>query len=362
MTTSVRRTQPAPPRAAATSFTARERWVLLVASAWLVIGLQLDAYAHATTPELETFWTPWHGVLYSGIAASGFTLLWIMRSRLPNIPTYHTLLALPNALRLPLIGMALLLVGGGVDTLWHNVFGIEQGLEIFVSPSHELIIAGMVLVAAGPALLLTGKPGRGLSVADGTLTTVSALFSVLPLHIYSLHASAIGSIYLGQGDDPVLIFSLDAQMVHGYLFSTVLLLAPILILGRRWRLPIAVPTVLVAVPAVLMHLMFSTDDPWWPALTVAAAAAGTELVLRLGARFVPMPTEVRWATLGLLAPVGLWGTLFVVGEAEVGVGWNIHLVSGVLTLVAITGLVTVLIIRNVHFGRAVPATEDVPAT
>ena len=192
----------------AASFSARERWVLLIASAWLVSGLQLDAYAHATMPELETFWTPWHGVLYSGIAVSGLTLVWLMRSRLPAIPTYRTLLALPNALRIPLAGMALLLAGGGVDTLWHNIFGIEQGLEIFVSPSHELIILGMVLVAAGPALMLATKPGRGLSAADGTLATISVLLSVLPLHIYSLHASAIGVSFFGDpGGVQVRIFS-----------------------------------------------------------------------------------------------------------------------------------------------------------
>lgn len=365
MTTSVRSTLPAPDGATAAAFTARERWVLLVAAAWLVIGLQLDAYAHATTPQLETFWTPWHAVLYSGIAASGFTLLWIMRSRLPSIPTYRTLLALPNALRIPLVGMGLLLVGGGVDTLWHNIFGIEQGLEIFVSPSHELIIMGMVLVAAGPALLLSTRPGGRLSFGDGALVTISALLSALPLHIYSLHASAIGEYFFGAGhgkrpvgapvpvdpgDGPVLIFSRDAQTMHGYLFSTVLLLLPILILGRRWRLPFAVPTLLVAVPAVLMHLMFGSKDPWWPALTVAAAAAGTEVLLRLGARFAPLPGEARWIVLGLLAPLLVWGTLLIAAAPEVT--WNVHMVSGVLTLTAITGLLTVLVTRNVRFAPA----------
>ena len=359
MTTSVRSTLPAPDGAGVAAFTGRERWVLLVASAWLVIGLQLDAYAHATTPQLETFWTPWHAVLYSGIAACGFTLLWIMRSRLPGIPTYGTLLALPNALRIPLVGMGLLLVGGGVDTLWHNIFGIEQGLEIFVSPSHELIIGGMVLVAAGPALLLATRPGDRLSFGDAALVTVSALLSALPLHIYTLHASAIGEYYFGGGDGPhriggavepgngpVLIFSRDAQTVHGFLFSTVLLLLPILIMGRRWRLPFAVPTLLVAVPAVLMHLMFGTEEPWWPALTVAAAAAGAEVLLRLGARFAPLPGEVRWVALGLLAPLIVWGTLLAVAAPDVT--WNVHMVSGVLTLTAITGLLTVLVARNVR--------------
>jgi hypothetical protein len=33
------------------TFTARERWALAGASLWLVVGLQLDAFAHATLPD-----------------------------------------------------------------------------------------------------------------------------------------------------------------------------------------------------------------------------------------------------------------------------------------------------------------------
>ncbi|MEU4240210.1 hypothetical protein [Actinoplanes sp. NPDC026619] len=344
------------------SFTARERWIMLVASAWLVTGLQLDAYAHATTPELETFWTPWHAVLYSGIAASGLTLVWLLRSRLPTIPTYRTLIALPNALRVPLLGMAFLLVGGGVDTLWHNIFGIEQGLEIFVSPSHEFIILGMVLVAAGPAMMTALRPGDRLTIADGTVVTISALLTALPLHIYSLHANVLGEFFFGEGDDPVRIYSTDAQVMHGFLFTTVLLLLPIILIGRRWRLPIGVPAVLVAVPALAMHLMFLEGDPWWASLTVALAALGIELVARVVTPLLPPATT--WAVLGLAAPPVLWGTLLLVADIEEGVGWNVHIVTGLLTYTALTGIGTVLVARNLRPPARVPAeppAEVVPA-
>jgi hypothetical protein len=208
--------------------------------------------------------------------------------------------------------------------------------------------------------MLTTEPGDRLSIGGAALATISTLLSVLPLHIYSLHASGLGNVYLGDGSNPVRVFSVDAQMVHGYLFSTVLLLIPIVLLGRRWPVPFAVPTLLVAVPAVLMHLMFGTGDPWWLAITVAVAAAGTEVVLRVGGRLVHWPAEARWIALGLLAPPLVWGSVFVAGAAEDAVGWNVHMVSGVLTLAAITGLITVLITRNVHFGVA-PRTDAAPA-
>ncbi|GIF38610.1 hypothetical protein [Actinoplanes xinjiangensis] len=351
MTTSVERARPT--EDAGASFTARERWVLLVAGAWLVIGLQLDAYAHATTPELETFWTPWHGVLYSGIAASGFTLLWIMRSRLPGIPTYRSVLALPNALRLPLAGMAFLLVGGGVDTLWHNIWGIERDMEIFVSPSHEFIILGMALVAMGPSLMLAAGPGDRLGLSGGFLVGVSTLFAVLPVHIYSLHASAIGFRHLGSGHEPVPIFSPDAQLVHGYVVSTILLLLPFIVIGRRWPLPLGLPSVLVAIIAVLMHLMFDSKDDWWPALTLAAVSFAIEVVWRLVTPLLKIPSNGRWILFGLVTPPVAWGTVLLVGKIqEGGTGFNIHMVTGLLTLTALTGAATVLVARSVqHLPR-----------
>jgi hypothetical protein len=335
------------------SFSSRERWIMLVASAWLVTGLQLDAYAHATTPELETFWTPWHAVLYSGIAVSGLTLVWLLRSRLPNIPTYQTVIGLPNALRVPLLGMAFLLVGGGIDTLWHNIFGIEQGLEIFVSPSHEFIILGMVLVAAGPALMTTADR---LSFADGALVTISALLTVLPLHIYSLHANILGTIFFGDGENPVRIYSTDAQIMHGFVFTTVLLLLPIVLIGRRRRLPIGVPSLLVGLPAIAMHLMFLEGEPWWMPLTVALGAIGVELIARMIGPVLPVSPSAAWVLLGLVAPPLVWGALLVVADLEIGVGWNVHVVSGLLTYTALTGIGTVLVARNVR-----PPSTPVPA-
>jgi hypothetical protein len=43
-------------------------------SAWLVGGLFLDGWAHFHVAALETFFTPWHAVFYSGfLALAGFT-------------------------------------------------------------------------------------------------------------------------------------------------------------------------------------------------------------------------------------------------------------------------------------------------
>ena len=40
------------------------QWLFLAATAWLVGGAYLDNWAHAHIATLDTFFTPWHGVLY----------------------------------------------------------------------------------------------------------------------------------------------------------------------------------------------------------------------------------------------------------------------------------------------------------
>src|SRR5919201_3279095 len=44
-------------------------WVVAILSCWLVGGVFVDGWAHNHMASLETFFTPWHAVLYSGFAA-----------------------------------------------------------------------------------------------------------------------------------------------------------------------------------------------------------------------------------------------------------------------------------------------------
>ncbi|HZU71065.1 MAG TPA: hypothetical protein VFA09_27565 [Ktedonobacteraceae bacterium] len=50
-------------------------WAFLVPCTWLMVGISLDGWVHNHIPALETFFTPWHGVLYSGYLAIAVFLL-----------------------------------------------------------------------------------------------------------------------------------------------------------------------------------------------------------------------------------------------------------------------------------------------
>ena len=165
-------------------------------------------------------------------------------------------------------------------------------------------------------------------------------------------------------------FSLDAQMFHGYLGSTVVLLVPLLVLARRWQLPAGAPTVLVAAPAFVMNLVFGEGSGVWLPITIAAATAVTELVTRvLAPGFRRLAPDTRWIVLGLVAPIVVWSTVLGVSTFTAGgTSWNLHLISGLIALVGFTGAGTAYVVRRLLAApaqgptAAAPTTPDLAAT
>lgn len=124
-------------------------WLYLFCSAWLATGAYVDGWAHNHIPELETFFTPWHAILYSGYLSSVSVLLvWMLLRRKSG---HRGLQIIPEGLEFSLTGMLIFFFGGLGDMLWHIVFGIEAGIEALLSPTHLLLATGVFLMASGSA-------------------------------------------------------------------------------------------------------------------------------------------------------------------------------------------------------------------
>ena len=124
-------------------------WTMIGLSSWIMAGALLDAWAHThILSTLESFFTPWHGILYSGfLAASGFLVLAFYRNRTQG---YAWRRAVPRGYELSLIAMLIFAFGGVGDMLWHTLFGIEVNLEAALSPTHLILALGIVLFLTGP--------------------------------------------------------------------------------------------------------------------------------------------------------------------------------------------------------------------
>src|SRR5579875_1599013 len=123
-------------------------WLMLAVSFWPLAGALSDTYAHTNFPKLETFFTPWHALLYSGLVAVATCNFLVMRHN--HAQGYPWRRAIAPGYELTNVGVAVLFVGGAIDLVWHTLFGIERDIEANASPSHLLIIAGILLILAGP--------------------------------------------------------------------------------------------------------------------------------------------------------------------------------------------------------------------
>jgi hypothetical protein len=104
---------------------------------------------------VESFFTPPHSVIYSGVAlAIGsiilaiflFTVLEQKKGSRSISPLYFLRLStIPFSLKLAVIGSLFQLTAGPFDFWWHNQFGFD-GL---LSPPHSVLASGMLMVALG---------------------------------------------------------------------------------------------------------------------------------------------------------------------------------------------------------------------
>src|SRR3989344_21787 len=124
-------------------------WLFVLFSGWWIAGVFLDGWAHThLDSSLETIFTPWHAVFYSGVLA--VTLLLLIKLFNNHSKGYVWKRSLPKEYMFTLWGMVFVLVGGPGDLIWHTLFGIEVGIEALLSPTHILLAVGGAMVVSGP--------------------------------------------------------------------------------------------------------------------------------------------------------------------------------------------------------------------
>lgn len=130
------------PNPARMTETPRSLWfdyAVAACSVWIANGFFLDAWAHGHVP-IETFFTPYHGVFYSGMLAMVVVLAaYVLRHR-----------GVPPGYRLAILGIPVFVLAGVGDLIWHELLGIEEGVDALLSPTHQLLGFAIFLLASGP--------------------------------------------------------------------------------------------------------------------------------------------------------------------------------------------------------------------
>ena len=155
-------------------------WAMAICTCIITFGLFIDGWAHNHDKVDDTFFTPWHALLYGSIAAAGLLLIY---THFRNVGRGHRWRqALPNGYGLSLAGFFIFAAGGVADLFWHETFGFEEGLEALLSPSHLLLAVSGLMIMTGPIRAMwrradTEQSWRGLLPAILPFACITSVFT-----------------------------------------------------------------------------------------------------------------------------------------------------------------------------------------
>jgi hypothetical protein len=332
------RTQSKPPR-----LSAREDLLTVVFSAWLIGGIFIDGWAH-NNDKPESFFTPWHGLFYSGFLA---TAVWML-SR------YQRHGRIPVGYGWGFAGLALFAAGGLGDMLWHLAFGVEVDLEALLSPTHLLLFVSGILVVSSPLRAAWSDGGTRILPLPALLSTtiLTATVAFFHMHVSPFLTDAMtdppyefaATLTRGGG---WLADELQLEGLSAVLLTTFILMGPTLLLLRRWALPTGSLTLMFSVVVALDSALLGFEMGETILAGVVAGAVADALARSLQPSHSPA-TVLR--VVGLVVPIVLWLTYFAVLGAFYSVGWSVDLWAGVTVMSGLAGL-----------GLATLMTLQVPA-
>jgi hypothetical protein len=311
--------------------------VMVVLNYWFVIGMYLDGGAHQRGLVDDSFFTPWHALLYSGAMAVGLVLGF---TQLRNMLKGHALLrALPFGYLPAMVGIGIFAVGGVFDLVWHTLFGFEVSMEALLSPSHLLLAAGSFLFISAPFRAAWGR--QEVVTWRTLLPAIFSLAAVLShLTFFTQYANFASRpqvlIDLPPGVDN---FFFNLYGVMSLLIPAIIGMSVILLALRRWTLPLGSVTLIwILNTALMIWLRLPFVSGVLPALMVVPL--GGVLADFLLWRFKPSTDRpIALRTFAFSVPfVTSLIYLLVLNTFGSGLWWQIHMWLGAPFLAGITGL------------------------
>lgn len=322
-------------------------WAMALISCAIVFGLYIDGWAHNHGKVDDSFFTPWHALLYGAVGLSGLALV-ICHFR--NVSKgFRWSKALPAGYTLSLIGFFAFGAGGVADMLWHEIFGFEEGIEALISPSHLYLALTGLLIMTGPIRALWQRESDGswgsLAPAILCFICITSVFT-----FFNAYAPIGGDLIILTGPRPQPHHLHDIAGIAPFVIQSNILLGSALFMARRWRLPIGAITLLFIVNSLLMT-WYRVGEAGEFIFALSAALVGL-LGDYLLSGSEPIDTR-RLRIAGCLIPfaysLGAMLAVHILGNSVWGSGelwWLIHMWLGVPIMAGAFGYGLSMIMRQ----------------
>lgn len=305
---------------------------------WISGGFFLDAWAHGHVP-VESFFTPYHAVFYSGMLAVVLVIAGFAAGA--HALGYDWPHSLPRSYRLAALGIPIFIFGGLGDMLWHRVFGIEMGVDSLLSPTHQILGLGIFFLASGPIRSVLAERGHASTLArqaplalglatwlilthfgtayafDPAAGRTNAPPPILPFNAHYLTALSIGYYKIATG---ALIVVFQSTLVAGF----------VLWLVSRMHPRAGMVTLILLIGNFPAAAAFTNQTPLL-AVTLAQSLVTGILADLFIARYDPHPSPAtlgpfRWFAAGV--PMTYIGTYLIATSLADGIWWDWNVALG----------------------------------
>jgi hypothetical protein len=361
----------------------REDMITMTIAVWGIVAMFFDGRNHNNKTGQESFWSLPHLFLYSGMTVLAIWIgLLVAKYQGPHLrkSLIPDLRLIPVGYGVAILGLITLGIGGPTDFAWHAAYGFEVGVDAIYSPPHlALFFGGLLVVSTGirsmwakrdiapsltgfaPVLLSTilfiGVAGFITMYLSAFMTNVTPTSDFV--HDYqaqfkddfSDQSVSLNGGLTGYGDNqwPYYYYSASHGMA-AMIVTTLVLLGPILLNLRRWKVPFGATTLIFGGFGLLVNIMTSYRD-----IVLIVPLIVTGVAIDLLQTRLPRGADGR-LTLGSIRATGpaaaliLWVTYYGVLALDKGIGWEPTMWVGALIIGTMTGFGVAFLVAPPSYG------------
>jgi hypothetical protein len=242
--------------------------------------------------------------------------------------------ALPAGYGLALLGAPLFALSGVGDLAWHQLFGIERGVEALLSPTHLGLVASMLMIVSAPvraALHRSSPRWRDQVPAVLALMLTLTLLTFISEYAHPFIEPMANEARFGSTG--------VALGVAGVIIQAAILAGVLIVAVRLPALPAGSFTLLMAGNAALIAVL---NDQFWTVAVAGAAGVAADILYR-----ALRPSEQRVAALRVfltLVPAIVYLLYFLALMRVDVVFWRLHTWAGAIALAGAAGLLLAVLV------------------